>query len=41
MSGMGGGYVFGSTVKVVNAFDSKILARGMDDWRGKAVRESE
>jgi hypothetical protein len=38
---MGGSYVFGSKVKVVNAFDSKILARGMDDWRGKAVRESE
>jgi hypothetical protein len=32
---MGGGYVFGLKVEVVNAFDSKILARGMGDGRPK------
>jgi hypothetical protein len=32
---MGGGYVFGSKVEVVNAFDSKILARATGDGRRK------
>jgi hypothetical protein len=33
-SGVSGGYVFESKVEVVNAFDSKILARAMgDSWR--------
>jgi hypothetical protein len=36
----GGGYVFGSKVEVVNAFDSKILARGMGGCRGKSERET-
>jgi hypothetical protein len=32
---MGSGYVFGSKVEVVNAFDSKILSWGMSDSQRK------